>query len=212
MRSYQYDKVGNLIQKTDARGKAVQMAYDAMNRPTQTTNPVGGVYKLQYNAQGLPISETDADGRIQRSEFDNFLRLTKEINGLGNTTEYGYTIPDGTNAGALGSLYSPTETKYPTFTQQSRFDERERATSRALINPAADGTTNTTSTFTRNYDKRGRVLSETDAYGKTRLSTYDAPGATARAYRQPRRQDPGTLRHAGNLIQPDRCQGQCHTL
>ena len=176
VRSYQYDKVGNLIQKTDARGKAVQMAYDAMNRPTQTTNPVGGVYKLQYNAQGLPISETDEDGRVQRSEFDNFLRLTKQIDGLGNTTEYGYTIPDGTNAGSLGSLYSPTETKYPTFTQQSRFDEQERPTSRTLIDPAVESTPNSTSTFTRNYDKRGRVLSETDAYGKTRLSTYDALG------------------------------------
>lgn len=174
VRSYQYDKVGNLIQKTDARGKAVQMAYDAMNRPTQTTNPVGGIYKLQYNAQGLPISETDEDGRIQRSEFDNFLRLTKQIDGLGNTTEYGYNIADGTNAGSLGSLYSPTETKYPTFTERLRFDERERPTSQTLLNPNSGGVEGLVNT--NQYNKRGRVISETDANGKTRYNAYDALG------------------------------------
>ncbi|KAF4513862.1 UNVERIFIED_CONTAM: hypothetical protein B566_EDAN016757 [Ephemera danica] len=174
VRSYQYDKVGNLIQKTDARGKAVQMAYDAMNRPTQTTNPVGGVYKLQYNAQGLPITETDEDGRITQAEFDNFLRLTKEIDGLGNITEYAYTLPDGTHAGSLGSLYSPTETKYPTFTERLRFDARERPTSQTLLNPNSGGVEGLISK--KQYDKRGQLLSETDANGKTRYNAYDALG------------------------------------
>ncbi|MDP3689321.1 MAG: hypothetical protein Q8R64_17215, partial [Sulfurimicrobium sp.] len=82
-RSYQYDKAGNLTRYTDARAKASQAAYDAMNRLTQITNPVGGMFKLQYNGQGLPIQVSDEDGRSRQIEFDNFLRITKQLDGLG---------------------------------------------------------------------------------------------------------------------------------
>jgi RHS repeat-associated protein len=173
-RSYQYDKVGNVTQAIDARAKVYQAAYDAMNRRLQTTNPVGGAYKLQYNGQGLPIAETDEDGRTSRAEFDNFLRLTKQIDGLGNATEYSYNIPDGSGTGTLGALYDPTETKYPTFTQRSRYDQRERPTNDTLLNPNSQGTEGLVSST--EYDKRGQVKSEADANGKTRFYRWDAIG------------------------------------
>ena len=173
-RSYVYDKVGNLVTVTDARGKKTQSAYDAMNRRTQTVNPVGGIYKMHHNGQGLPVSEADEDNRTSQAEFDNFLRITKEIDALGNVTVYSYAIPDGSGSGTLGTLYAPTEVNYPTFTKRNRLDERERPTSETLLNPNSLGTEGLVSSTA--YDKRGRVKSETDANGKTRFYSYDALG------------------------------------
>jgi RHS repeat-associated protein len=176
--SYSYDKVGNLIGETDARGKATLMAYDAMNRFLQSTDPAGGVAKVQYNAQGLPIQETDEDGRASRIEYDNFQRLLKQIDGKNNTTTHAYNLADGSSEGAQGSLFQPTETRYPTFTEQNRFDARERLTSQTVLNPTALGTEGLITT--RKYDKRGRVIETTNPEGKTSTFAYDAFGRTTR--------------------------------
>ncbi|MCA3174272.1 MAG: RHS domain-containing protein, partial [Burkholderiales bacterium] len=173
-RQYSYDKVGNVTLATDARGQQIQASYDALNRRLNLTNPVGGVHKLQYNAQGLPITETDEDGRTTQAEFDNFLRISKQVDGLGNITQYSYALPDGSNAGGVGALFDPTETRFPTFTQQQRYDLLERPTSQTLLNPNSLGTEGLVSSAT--HDKRGQVLSETDANGKTHSYRYDALG------------------------------------
>jgi len=172
--SYAYDKVGNLTTFTDARGKQTKAAYDAMNRPTQTTNPVGGIAKLQYNGQGLPVSIADEDGRIHKFDFDNFLRLTRQSDALGNKTDYNYYISDGTAAGVLGTLSGPVETKFPTYSQQNRYDSLERSTLSTLIVPNRLGSDTQTSNVT--YDVQRRIKSETDANGKTSTYTYDALG------------------------------------
>ena len=174
IKSFAYDKVGNLTQYTDARSKIWQAAYDAMNRRTQITSPLGGIFKRQFNAQGLPIADTDEDGRTSLAQFDNFLRLTQITDALNNQTAYGYTIPDGTAAGTLGALYKPTQIQYPTFTQNIRYDQRERPTSQTLLNPNAQGTEGLVSSTA--YDARGKVSSETDANGKTRFNSYNALG------------------------------------
>ena len=172
--SIAHDKLGNTLSQTDARGKIAQMAYDAMSRVTQYTNPIGGAYKIQYNGQGLPTQETDEDGRTSTLEFDNLLRLTKQVDPLGNATQYSYQIPDGTQAGQVGALQDPTEIQYPTFTQRLRYDQRERQTSRTLLNPNSLGTEGLVSSTV--YDQRGRATSATDPNGKTRFYAYDALG------------------------------------
>ena len=172
-RSYRYDKVGNALQLTNARAKVTLATYDALNRQTQVTNPVAGTRRAQFNAQGQPVSETDEDGRTSRAEFDNFLRLTREIDGLGNTTAHSYTLSDG-GSGTLGSLGDPTESAFPTFRRRQRFDARDRMTSETLLNPNSLGTESLVSSS--QYDKRGQLVSDTDANGKTRFYAYDAIG------------------------------------
>jgi RHS repeat-associated protein len=174
VQSYAYDKVGNLTTETDAKGKARQRAYDALNRLTRLTDALGGSSRMRYNAAGLPVEAEDEDGRKQEWSYDTFLRVTKEMDGLGNSTEYRYEIPDGTKTGLLGSLSTPTETRYPTFTEAQRFDRRERLTSWRLIYPTSRGEENSLGSVT--YDKRGQVISETDANGKTSTYGYDALG------------------------------------
>jgi len=197
--AYQYDRVGNLTTETNARNKAVQNAYDAMNRQAQRLNEVGGTYKMQYNGQGLPVSETDEDGRTSVAEFDAFLRLTREIDGMGNVTEYNYNIADGSAAGTLGSLGAPTEIKFPTYTQRQRYDQAERPTSDTVLNPNSLGTEGLVSSS--EYDKRGQMRSATDANGKTRYYTYDALGQMTEATDSLGNKTKAMYDLRGNLIQ-----------
>lgn len=171
-RTFTLDKLGRLVGEVDERGKRTQMAYDALGRLTQIDTPVGGSYKVSYNGQGLPVSETDEDGRTTRSEYDNFLRLVRDIDALGNQTQYAYTVADGTASGQLGALVDPTEVRYPTYTERNRLDERERITSETLAHTRKAGAQELTQATS--YDKRGRVVAETDARGKTRRYVYDA--------------------------------------
>lgn len=173
-RLYSYDKAGNLVTQTDARGKSTLMAFDAMNRRTQVTNPVGGVFKTRYNGQGQAILETDEDGRTNHIEYDTFLRITGQADALSNATRFGYQIADGSAAGRLGSLADPVEVSYPTFTQQTRLDERERPTRQILKNRNSRGEETLENAAV--YDKRGLVTSETDANGHTRTHRHDALG------------------------------------
>lgn len=173
-RTYQRDKVGNVILAVDARGQQIQASYDALNRRLNLINPVGGIHKLQYNAQGLPIAETDEDGRINQIEYDNFERIAKQLDAKGNAVRFVYQINDGSATGQLGSLGEPTQVDYPSFSQLNRFDSRERLTTQSLQYRNAQGEQTTTSTAT--YDKRGQVLTETDANGNTRTHRYNALG------------------------------------
>jgi RHS repeat-associated protein len=174
--TFTYDRVNNLTAVADLRNNTTLMAYDEMNRRTQVTSPLAGVYRVQYNGQGLPVLETDEDGRSSRAEFDALRRLTKEVDPAGNVIEYSYDIPDGSAAGSVGALQEPTEVRFPTFTQRQRFDQRERLTNQTLLNPTALGTEGLVDGVTR--DRAGRLLTVTDANGKTRSYAYDALGQT----------------------------------
>ncbi|MCW5221558.1 RHS repeat protein [Verminephrobacter aporrectodeae subsp. tuberculatae] len=177
VRTFRYDKSGNQLSSIDAKGKATLMAYDRMNRRVQTTNPVGGEYKWRYDAQGLVIGETDEDGRAISAEYDLFQHLIRASDTLGNITSYSDQIADGSATGQLGSLLDPTEVRYPSFTQQMRYDASERPTSETLVYTNSSGT-QTVTRSRKTYDARGQLKSETDANGKVRSYAYDAFGQT----------------------------------
>jgi|GEM_PF-880733 len=169
---FSYDPMGKLSDATDARGKLLQSQYDAMNRLVKIISPRSGTYKLEYNAAGFPVKETNEDGRSSTLEFDNFLRVSKKADGAGNVTQYGYQIADGSDAGQLGTLSYPTEIKYPTFTEQTKYDALERPTRSTLLNPNSLGVEGLSSGNT--FDPRGLIKTTTDAYGKTVSFGYDA--------------------------------------
>ncbi|MCW5322999.1 RHS repeat protein [Verminephrobacter aporrectodeae subsp. tuberculatae] len=175
VRTFRYDKNGNQTSSIDAKGKATLMAYDRVNRRVQTTNAVGGEYKWRYDAQGLVIGETDEDGRATSAEYDLFQHLRRTSDALGNVTNYSDQIADGSATGQLGSLLGPTEVRYPSFTQQMRYDARERPTSETLVYTNSSGS-QTVTRSRKTYDARGQLKSETDANGKVRSYAYDAFG------------------------------------
>ncbi|MGE3432836.1 MAG: RHS repeat-associated core domain-containing protein [Ramlibacter sp.] len=208
VRTYAYDAAGNLTTATDARGKATLAHYDAMNRRARITNAVGGQYQLQYDAQGQPVKETDEDGRTTTARYDTYLRLIEQGDALGHTITHGYQIADG-GAGVLGSLGEPTDTQYPTFRKQVRYDSRERATTQSLIHTNAAGSE--TLTIGQTYDARGQLKTETDAYGKTRSYSYDALGQLIETTDALGHKTKAQYDARGNLITLTDAKGNTHT-
>jgi len=171
---YEYDGVGNLVRETDPRGVAVRSQYDTMNRQIGRINAVNGERQTSYEVTGRPIRSSDEDGRAWDWSFDGFLRLSRGSDAMGNKTSYGYDLPDG----SAGSLGEPTRVVYPTFQLERRYDASERPSSETVVQSGAAGVER--STQSREYDKRGQVLVETDAYGKTRRYTHDLLGQRVR--------------------------------
>ncbi len=157
------------------------------------------------NAQGLPIRETDEDGRATSFDFDNFQRFAKTVDALAHTTTMSYTVPDGTQAGQIGSLLGPNQVQYPTFTQQTKYDARERPTNQTLTHANAQGTENLVSATA--YDKRGQVLTETDANGKVRSYGYSALGRLIEATDALNNKTKAQYDVRGNLIQLEDAKG-----
>lgn len=208
VRTYAYDAAGNLTTATDARGKATLAQYDALNRRARITNAVGGQYQLQYDTQGQPVKETDEDGRITTARYDTFLRLIEQGDALGHTITQGYQIADGA-AGVLGSLGEPTDTQYPTFRKQVRYDSRERATTQSLIHTNAAGSETLTSGQT--WDARGQLQTETDAYGKTRRYRYNALGQLIETIDALAHKTKAQYDARGNLITLADAKGNTHS-
>jgi RHS repeat-associated protein len=119
---YSYDDVGNLIQKTDAKGMTEErvttytyddegqllsaviegddpvetaFTYDADGNLETMTDPMGNVTQfLEYDAMGNLLRMSDARGEIWLFEYDDTGRLVAQTDPLNNTTAYEY---DGAN-------------------------------------------------------------------------------------------------------------------
>ncbi|MDR7152748.1 RHS repeat-associated protein [Hydrogenophaga palleronii] len=208
-RSLGYDRVGNLLSVTGPGTYTWHVAYDAMNRVIQSTNPVGGVSSSEFNAQGLVVRKTDADGRSSQIEYDNFLRVVSYLDGLNNRYGVDYQIADGTTTGVLGSLFSPTEINYPSFTQLTRFDAMERPTSQSFKYLNAQGEQSVNAGVT--YDKRGLVLTETDPNGSIRRYAWDAHGQPTEATDALGGKTTMGYDVRGNLIEVKDAKGNTHS-
>lgn len=207
-RSLAYDKVGNLKTVTGPGASSWSGEYDAMNRATSSTNAVGGVSSSEYDTQGNITKETDADGRSSQLQYDNFLRVVGHIDGLNNQYGLDYQIADGSAGGILGSLAYPTQIKYPSFTQQTRFDAAERPTSQSLQYKNAQGDQTANASVT--YDKRGLVKTETDANGNVRRYSWDALGQITEATDALGGKTELAYDVRGNLIQVKDAKGNTH--
>ena len=171
---FAYDDGENLTSITDPRLKKIQMAWDEMHRILTDTNAVGGIAHTQYNAEGMPVRIADEDGRAIQQQFDAFLRLTQQTDALGNATQFGYQIADGSQAGQLGTLSLPTQVITPTYQTQLRLDEQERPTAQTVLNPTDHGVISQVSSNT--FDAYGAPRTETNPNGNTLTYTRDAFG------------------------------------
>jgi RHS repeat-associated protein len=121
------------------------------------------VTRYQYDGEGRRTQVTDPDGVTIRLTYDADGRPLKKIDGNGNVTETVY----GTSSDGLEGLVAAVV--YPTFTEQFRYDLRDRVTQEIKI---VDATTRYVNT--RGYSATGMVVSETDPRGHTTLKDYDA--------------------------------------
>jgi RHS repeat-associated protein len=101
--AYTYDSVGRVNTVTDALTKVTTYTYDALDRiktvtlpPPSTGSPLIFTTSYSYDNYDAPTTftftnVTDPNAIVTKQGYDQFGRLRKSIDGLGNGTAYGYT-------------------------------------------------------------------------------------------------------------------------
>jgi len=88
--TYDYDKSGRLVAKTDELGQKTCYEFDANGHPTSILFPGGIAIRRGYNAQGIPAEVTNKDGSVTKYVWDDKLRLTAMSSPGGIRTEWSY--------------------------------------------------------------------------------------------------------------------------
>ncbi|WP_397608684.1 RHS repeat-associated core domain-containing protein [Silanimonas sp.] len=161
---YGYDALGRRTGVTDAAGRTTTTRYNGNGWVTAITGPDGGVQAMTYTPDGQVATQTDAEGAASTLAYDADGRLESQTDAAGNVTRYVY----GDSATATEGLLVAVQ--YPTFTERYRFDARDR---RIQTTREYEGRTETEVT---GFDAVGRVISQTDAAGRSTLNAYDALG------------------------------------
>ena len=187
-----FDIMGNVLAKTDARGKDWFYIYDAKGRLTSTTDPLDHTTTFEYDALDNRIAVIDPNLKRTEYEYDNLSNLVKVTDPLGNETLMAYT-PDKKLASQTDATGSTTAYEYDNenrLTQTTDPAGNETLltyTDGAGCSSCASGTGNQIDTVTYptfkkqfTYDTQGRKLTETDILSDTESRTtafeYDNEG------------------------------------
>ena len=87
-----YDAADNVVASVDGRGNRTTVAYDALDRPTQTTNALGGLSTLGYDAADNLVSVKDERGNTTTYGYDRARRPVSTTDALNRTTTLVYSI------------------------------------------------------------------------------------------------------------------------
>jgi len=165
--SKEYDARGNMIAQIDPLNRKTQMRYDALNRLTQTIDPmtpIAGITRHTYDTRDNLRLVTDALGSQTQYEYDRANRMLKEIRPLGEATLYTFD--------AAGNLTTRTNAKGDvrqyTFDAANRRTQEQHQTSTGII----------ARTINYSYDERGLLISYTDT-GDTNLANLLATANSA---------------------------------
>ncbi|MCF8029330.1 MAG: PQQ-binding-like beta-propeller repeat protein [Desulfohalobiaceae bacterium] len=160
---YEYDASGNLVSKTDPKGRITEKSYDPLGRVSQKTDPAGGVTEYEYNARGNLIRLTDPKGQTTRFEYDLKDQLVKKIRPMGESTTYSYD-----EAGNLVEKIDPEG-------QRTVYEYNTAGELTGVKHYASSGATTPEKTVSLSYDEAGHLVSYDD--GTTSGSySYDAFG------------------------------------
>jgi RHS repeat-associated protein len=169
---YTYDADGNELTETvlrtingALRSLTTTYAYDANNRLTSTTDPLGGVSKTEYDTLGRVSSQVDALQRRTTYTYDPAGRLLQT------------TYPDGTTE---TSVYDPQGNKVQQTDQAGHvttyvYDALNRLTTTIFPDDTPADLTDNPREQTI-YDAAGNVKARIDANGNRTDFDYDAAG------------------------------------
>ena len=172
---YIYDGAGRLIRVDDPTGIWTSFEYDErgfllkLKRAAQDTPNMTTVTVL-HDVRGNLISLTDAEGNTTTSNYDNYDRLTKRTNALGNYIAWTYDK----NGNALTSAAYDASAVLQSQTT-NHFDERDRIWKR-VRSRFGPGLTPSYPTTTIRHDMTNRVTEIKDPLNNKTTYSYDAVG------------------------------------
>lgn len=162
--TYDYDLIGRLISKTDARQRSETYGYDGNGNLASITDRRNQVTTIEYDHANRPSRITYHDGTVQERNYDAAGRLT-EIREPDNAQRMEYDVLDRVIEVTTDTLAGITTIGYT-------YDALDRRTKRTVSYPG--GVLEET---TYAYDKASRLLSivQTGVNGtQTTLYTWDA--------------------------------------
>jgi RHS repeat-associated protein len=159
--SYQYDKLGRLIQTTYADGTTTRVEYNAIGKQSKTIDQLGRETSYSYNSMGQLTRVTYPDLTAEESTYDAEGRRLSSKDREGNITGFAYD--------AVGRL---TKTTYPDLTSTTTgYDQLGRVvTTKDALNQT------TTYEYDPNCGCSGRRTRVIDAESKATSFTYDQNG------------------------------------
>ncbi|MCG8637232.1 MAG: fibronectin type III domain-containing protein, partial [Desulfobacterales bacterium] len=185
-----YDIMGNLLTKTDARGKEWIYAYDPKGRLTSQTDPLGNTTTFEYDALDNRTAATDPNLKRTEYHYDGQSNLVKAIDPLGNETLMEYA-PDKKLTSQADPAGNTTQYEYDAERRMVKtIDAAGNATQMVYTGDGCSSCSGTGEkperiiypTFEKRftYDDLGRKLTETDTLSDTESRTtgfeYDAAG------------------------------------
>ncbi|MGW5689074.1 RHS repeat-associated core domain-containing protein [Nonomuraea sp. NPDC003754] len=166
--SNSYDKAGQVLSTTDARGHVTGFEYDQLGRQVWTTDPAPegqspGRWVAEYDLLGEPLAVVDPTGARVESTYDDLGRqvTSTQIERKPSSAIY-TTRMEYNTAGHLTKKILPGN-KSTTFTVNAAGETTEK------IDPL-------THKSTIAYDLAGRIAKITDALGNATLTDYDLAG------------------------------------
>ncbi|MBI3651513.1 MAG: RHS repeat-associated core domain-containing protein, partial [Acidobacteria bacterium] len=164
--SYAYNSVGNLLSRTDFRGKVTSYSYDPMNRLLSKTPDASlsePSISYSYNAVGQRASMSDRSG-VTLYTYDARNRLTSKQTPQGTLT-YAYD--------AASNLLSTRSSNTNGVNTSYAYDALNRMSS-VTDNAAVIGTRPGTGSSSLFYDEVGNLASFNTANGVTTSYTYNS--------------------------------------
>ncbi len=169
-----YDSFGNRVRLAHPDGTGYTLVYDMRDRLLAMLRLDTGdaVQSYEYDDENMAVTRVDANGKTRTETFDGFARLTGVTDGAGYLTEYVYGTSSGDCRdcdGAFGGR--PERVIQPGGMETSMQWDWEG-------NLIAQHRTNAGIAASRSwiYDGMGRLVSGTDADGRTTSYLWDALG------------------------------------
>ena len=164
--TYGYDDAGNRTSEAHPDAGTTTIAYDAINRPYQWTDPLSHTNSVQYDANDDVTQRTNGNGHSRGYTYDKLDRLKTETDERGKTWTRTYY--------ATGQLES--ETTPLGFRTSYGIDDDGRTTSMVEARGNVSGATAADYTWGYQYDENGNRTRITDPLGNELDYEYNALG------------------------------------
>ena len=180
---YEYDKNGNRTKTIDQKRNIHLIRYDATGRQIENQMPNGAVLKREYNKKGLIVREIGSLGEMKKYKYNELDRVSEITDELGNKSTLLYCGQqiESCSTGNCG----------------------QKTNNESLCNVIGP----TGESINREYNKKGRLIKETDADGVYKEYDYDNYGRVKLERDTLGREKKYTYNYNGKLIQVEDAEG-----